>query len=73
MVGLIRQGRNHPRIKERLSAGVALVRGMKCESLQLFADVQRADSGWVFDVPDLTSGVARHPCKQGSGGLLRGE
>ena len=30
MVGLVRWGRNHPRIKENLSGGVGLVCGMKC-------------------------------------------
>ena len=30
MVGLVRRGRNHPRIKENLSGGVGLVCGMKC-------------------------------------------
>jgi hypothetical protein len=30
MVGMVRWGRNHPRIKENLSGGVGLVCGMKC-------------------------------------------
>jgi hypothetical protein len=30
MVGLVRWGRNHPRIKENLSGGVGLVCGMEC-------------------------------------------
>jgi hypothetical protein len=30
MVGLVRWGRNHPRMKENLSGGVGLDCGMKC-------------------------------------------
>ena len=30
MVGMVRWGRNHPRIKENLSGAVGLVCGMKC-------------------------------------------
>jgi hypothetical protein len=30
MVGFVRWGRNHPRIKENLSGGVGLLCGMKC-------------------------------------------
>ena len=30
MVGLVRWGRNHPRIKENLSGGVGMVCGMEC-------------------------------------------
>jgi hypothetical protein len=34
MVGLVRWSRNHPGIKENLSNGVGLVRGMKCRNFE---------------------------------------
>jgi hypothetical protein len=39
MVGLVRSGRNHPRIKECLSGGVGMVCGMECGIFQFCADV----------------------------------
>jgi hypothetical protein len=36
MVGFVRWGRNHPRIKENLSGGVGLVCGI-CERSRLFS------------------------------------
>ena len=53
MVGFVRWGRNHPSIKEILSGGVGLVRGMECGIFQFCADVQRAGSGRPSDTDNL--------------------
>jgi len=42
MVGLVRWGRNHPRIKECLSGGVGLVGGMKCWIFERAAQLRQA-------------------------------